>query len=304
MNLSQRLKREEKRVEAFLNLVHQRFLSPAVQRIRHPAPKVAVIELCGVIGAGRQFHPAMLSYSATEKAISRAFSLRGVRAVVLRINSPGGSPVQSELIYRHIRTLAEEKNIPVYSFAEDIAASGGYWLACAGDRIYAQEASIIGSIGVISSGFGLEEFIKRHGITRRLYAQGENKAMLDPFLPEKEEDILRLNAIQADIHESFKTLVKTRRGDALDSEAPDLFTGAVWTGKKAQKLGLVDGVGDMHTVLKTDFGDNVQLKYMSGGKKLFSRLLGGGKAQAAPGDWVDAVLGRLEARALWARFGL
>src|SRR5206468_5812747 len=192
-------------------------------------------------------------------ALERAFAARRLSAVALSINSPGGSPVQSALLYKRIRQLAEEKKVPVFAFAEDVAASGGYWLALAGDEVYAEEASLLGSIGVVTSSFGLYRLIDRLGIERRLHTAGERKSLLDPFLPEDPDDVARLSALQQDIHDSFKAQVRRGREGKIDPADESLFSGEVLTGRMALSRGLIDGIGDLRSVMREKFGDNVRL---------------------------------------------
>ena len=207
-----------------------------------------VVRLSGVIGISTPLKPG-LTLASVARSLDRAFSMRNARAVALSINSPGGSAAQSHLIYRRIRALADEKKIPVIAFVEDVAASGGYMIACAADEIVCDASSIVGSIGVVGGSFGFDKLIEKIGIERRLYTSGEHKAMLDPFLPEKPEDVERLKAIQREIHESFIALVKERRGDKLDSRETALFSGEYWTGQRGRELGLVDAVGDLRSDL-------------------------------------------------------
>ncbi len=254
-------------------------------------PVVAVIRLSGVIGGrGR----VGLSDESIGPAIEKAFRRGKPAAVALEISSPGGSPVQSSLIGARIRRLAEEKKVPVIAFVEDVAASGGYWLAAAADEIYADPSSIVGSIGVISSSFGLNELIDRYGIERRVYTAGQSKSMLDPFRPEKADDVARLKKLLGDIHTNFIDHVKDRRGDKLDTET-DLFTGEIWLAKRAAELGLIDGVGHLSPMLKDRFGDKVRLIRYGNKKGLLSRF----GAQII-GDAVDGI----EERAAYAKFGL
>ena len=229
-------------------LAHMRipFLTPA-------PPTVAVIRLQGTIGAGR----GGLTDAALAPVIERAFRRKKPAAVALVINSPGGSPVQSSLIAARIRRLADERDIPVHAFVEDMAASGGYWLACAADQIWADESSVLGSIGVITAGFGLQDFIARHGIERRVHTAGRSKSTLDPFRPEKPEDVERLRAILEPIHAAFKDHVRNRRGTRLADA--DLFTGEFWAGKRAVELGLADGIAHLVPKMKATFGDKVRL---------------------------------------------
>ncbi|HVO16690.1 MAG TPA: S49 family peptidase [Alphaproteobacteria bacterium] len=268
-------------------------------------PVVAVLRLNGVIGRVGPVR-AGLTLAGLAGMIERAFQLKHLKAVALTINSPGGSPVQSALIHSRIRALAEEKEIPILAFAEDVAASGGYWLACAGDEIYANENSIVGSIGVVSAGFGFPDMLKRFGIERRVYTAGERKAILDPFRPENPEDIAHLRTIQVDIHDSFKALVRARRGKRLKGAEKDMFSGAFWTGRKALELGLIDGIGDLRTVTRDRFGEKVKLKVMEPSRGWLRRRLGisapslGGDA----GLWADQLIAAVEERFLWNRFGL
>jgi serine protease SohB len=278
------------------------------RRFRRDLPIVPVVRLSGVIGFSTPLRPG-LTLASCARALDRAFSFRKPAAVALAINSPGGSAVQSHLIFSRIRRLSEEKSVPVIAFVEDVAASGGYMIACAADEIVVDQNSIVGSIGVLGGSFGLHRLLDKIGIERRLYTSGEHKAMLDPFLPEKPEDVERLKAIQREIHESFIALVKARRGPALLQGETDLFTGAYWTGQRGVALGLVDGIGDLRTTLRERFGDEVRTPLVTSARGLLGR--------PAPGigstTWLDCcqaptlaedVLSTVEARALWARFGL
>lgn len=253
-------------------------------------PTVAVVRLQGAIGAGGR---SALSDEALRPVLERAFK-RKPAAVALIINSPGGSPVQSALIGARIRRLADEKGIPVHAFVEDVAASGGYWLACAADDIWADYGSILGSIGVISAGFGAHIFLARQGVERRVYTAGESKSMLDPFRPEDPEDVERLKGILDDMHVGFIDWVKSRRGDKL-ATGEDLFTGRVWLGQKATEMGLIDGLAHMETKMKSLYGDKVKFTRFGRKRSLFSRF-GANMAQ-------DALAG-IEERAAFARFGL
>jgi serine protease SohB len=272
-----------------------------VRRLRRRHPVVAVVRLAGVIGMPMRLRSG-LSLGGLAGTIERAFSLRGVEAVALAVNSPGGSPVQSALIHKRIRALAGEKEVPVFAFTEDVAASGGYWLALAGDEIYADENSIVGSIGVISAGFGFQDLLERFGIERRVHAQGEKKAMLDPFRPERPEDVKRLEAIQKEIHGSFKELVRERRGDKLKGSERKLYSGDIWTGRQALELGLVDGIGDLRSVMRQRYGDKVKLRLVGAERSWLRRRLG--LTRSGPEDWGEALIAAAEARALWARYGL
>jgi signal peptide peptidase SppA len=263
-------------------------------------PVVAVVRLAGVIGSLGPWRGG-LSLAGLAATLERAFALGGIKAVALAINSPGGSPVQSSLIAARIRALASEKKLPVFAFAEDVAASGGYWLATAGDEIYADESSIVGSIGVISSGFGFPELLQRMGVERRVHTAGSRKAMLDPFRPESPEDVARLEALQREIHDSFKAQVRRRRGPRLKADDDTLFSGEFWSGKRALELGLIDGIGDMRSVLRDRFGDKVQLRLIGSQRGWLMRRL---RLTTAPDDWARDLIGAVEERALWARFGL
>jgi len=270
---------------------------------------IPVIRLHGAIMAGGgQFRPS-LSLATTAGLIEKAFAF-DAPAVAISVNSPGGSPVQSRLIFKRIRDLAREKKKTVLVFVEDVAASGGYMIALAGDEIIADPSSIVGSIGVVSASFGFPELLKKIGVERRVHTAGQNKSVLDPFKPEKQEDVERLKALQLEVHETFIDLVKERRGAKLKDD-PDLFTGLFWTGGRGLELGLVDGLGDMRATLKQRFGEKTQLKLISQQRGLLSRFglfgsaLGGG---TAPADIAAAAAHGLadaaEERALWSRFGL
>src|SRR5215468_10581120 len=226
------------------------------RRFRTDVPVVPVVRLAGVIGVVTPLRPGLL-LSTIAKSLERAFSTPHAEAVALIINSPGGSPSQSHLIFRRIRQLADEKNIPVLAFVEDVGASGGYMLACAADEIICNEFSIVGSIGVIGASFGFNELMQKVGIERRIYTSGEQKAMLDPFLPEKTEDVKRIKAIQQDIHENFIALVRERRGSRLNGSDANLFSGKFWTPQKASELGLADRIGDLRSTLSERFGKKV-----------------------------------------------
>jgi serine protease SohB len=271
-------------------------------------PVVPVVRLSGVIASGGLLGARGLSIESTAPLLARAFAQRGAKAVALAINSPGGSPVQSALIAQRIRLLAAEKKLPVIAFVEDVAASGGYMIACAADEIIADESSIVGSIGVVGGSFGFDRLIDKIGIERRLYTSGEHKAMLDPFLPEKPTDVERLKAIQHEIHESFIALVKSRRGSKIDGRESALFTGEYWTGQRGLELGLIDAIGDLRSVLHQRYGDNVRLPVMAERGFLGRRLPGAARGEAglldgAP-NLAEDLVSTLEARALWARYGL
>ena len=266
------------------------------RRFRSHRPLIHVVRLHGAIGVGSPLKPA-LTYQGVEQTLQRAFAAKGIAGVALSINSPGGSAVQSAMIHDLIRGLAARHKLTVYVFCEDVAASGGYWLACAGDEIYADPSSIVGSIGVISAGFGFVEALAKLGIERRVHTAGENKSILDPFQPERAEDVARLLALQGEVHDAFKALVRARRGAKLQDD-PDLFTGAFWSGTRAQALGLIDGIGHLRAVMERKFGDKVELKVIEKPQGWGLKRLGFGAELAA------SSLDVLEARALWARFGL
>ena len=254
-------------------------------------PTVSVIRLSGVIGgAGR----GTLSDVALAPVIEKAFARGKPAAVALAINSPGGSPVQSSLIAARIRRLAEEKEIPVFAFVEDVAASGGYWLAVAGDEIFADRSSVVGSIGVISASFGLDKFIQNYGVERRVYTAGKSKSMLDPFRPENPDDVARLKGLLEDIHVNFKDHINDRRSGKLP-EDQDLFTGEVWLADKAKELGLIDGIGHLRPVMKERFGDKVRFRVYGVKRGLLSRFGSQLVSEAVQG---------IEERAAFARFGL
>ena len=263
-------------------------------------PAVPVVRLAGLIAAGSLPGSRTLSIETVSPLLARAFSIRGAKAVALAINSPGGSPVQSSLIAQRIRLLAKEKNLPVIAFVEDLAASGGYWLACAADEIIVDPASIVGSIGVVSAGFGFKDLIGRIGIERRVHTSGERKAMLDPFREEKPEDVERLKRLQAEIHEGFKAWVRERRGSRLMGDEAALFSGEFWTGKRGLELGLVDSLGELRTVLQERYGTKVYLPVIAPRRRFLARFGLGGSL----GDIGVAALSALEERAYWQRYGL
>jgi signal peptide peptidase SppA len=274
-----------------------------VRRFKEPPPVVAVLRLSGVIGGIGPVRRG-LSLASQAHLIERAFKLPRLKAVALTINSPGGSPVQSALIAGRIRALAEEKNIPVVAFAEDVAASGGYWLACAADEIFAHESSIIGSIGVISAGFGFTALLERLGVERRVHTAGERKAMLDPFRSEDPKDVARLETIQTDVHEIFQDFVRQRRGERLAGEEADLFSGEFWTGRRALELGLVDGLGDLRQVMRERYGEKVRLRLIDGARPRWRPRL---SVEAPVPDLaasVVALVDAVEERVLWARYGI
>lgn len=281
------------------------------KKLRGGKPVVPVVRLSGVIGGGSPLRQG-LSLAGVAGTLERAFTMRGAQAVAIAINSPGGSPVQSTLIFKRIRALASENELPVYVFAEDVAASGGYMLACAGDEIYADESSVIGSIGVISAGFGFSEAIGKLGIERRVYTAGKNKMILDPFQPEKAADVERLKTLQRDVHDAFKELVIGRRGDKLKDADDEIYSGAFWAGVKAREMGLIDGLGDMRTVMREKLGEDVQLKVIQQQRSWLKRRLGAdallGLFAHGADDMGSSLAGdafaAIEERAIWQRYGL
>jgi serine protease SohB len=278
------------------------------QRFRFDRPIVPVVRLTGVIGFSTPLRPG-LSLAGVARTLERAFAMRRAAAVAISVNSPGGSPVQSHLIFRRIRELADEHKRQVITFIEDAGASGGYMIACAGDEIVADPHSIVGSIGVVGGSFGFDKLIAKIGVERRLYTSGEHKAMLDPFLPENPDDVERLKKLQRDIHEDFIALVKARRGAKLKGPENDLFSGEYWTGRKAFALGLVDAIGDLRAVLRQRFGEKVATPLIAAERGLLGRRLLGvapAEAMAVGGKFglAEDLISALEARAWWARYGL
>jgi serine protease SohB len=274
--------------------------------LRPRPPVVPVIRLFGVIGGvpGPSWRGAGLTLAALDPVLERAFKIRGAKAIALGINSPGGSPVQSALIATRIRALATEKKLPVLAFIEDVGASGGYWLALAADEVFADASSIVGSIGVIHASFGLHEAIERLGVERRIHTAGAKKGLLDPFEPQDPEDVERLKSILHDVHASFKAMVRERRGGRLTAADAEVFEGQIWTGRAAQELGLIDGLGSLHGILQERFGDKVKLPQISPSRSWWQRRLGLDRAAPEPDALVDGILDRLGERALWARYGL
>ncbi|OLP58811.1 peptidase S49 [Xaviernesmea oryzae] len=281
------------------------FKSLLPKRFRRESVIIPVVRLQGAIMSGGSAFRPMLNLAAVAPALERAFSIKSAPAVAISINSPGGSPVQSRLIYKRIRDLAEEKKKRVLVFVEDVAASGGYMIALAGDEIIADPTSIVGSIGVVSGGFGFPEMLKKIGVERRVYTSGENKVILDPFQPEKEGDIAYLHGLQRDIHETFIAMVKARRGNLLKDE-PELFSGLFWTGTRGRELGLVDGLGDMRGEVRRRYGDNAELKLISSARGLFGRRQPGAEASlpALASGAVAGLAELAEEKALWSRYGL
>ncbi|KJC36777.1 peptidase S49 [Bradyrhizobium sp. LTSP849] len=278
-------------------------------RFRPGTAVVPVVRLSGVIGAVTPLRPGM-SLAGVARVLERAFSVRNAKAVALVINSPGGSPVQSRQIYLRIKQLAAEKKLPVLVFVEDVAASGGYMIACAGDEIFCDPSSILGSIGVVGGSFGFQEAIKRLGIERRLYTAGAHKAMLDPFLPENPDDVAKLKALQREIHQIFIALVKESRGARLKGPDDTLFTGEYWAGESSIALGLADGIGDLRSTLRARYGEKVLTPVIAQPTGLLSGILGRkspGAGQLSAMESMaglpDELISAVETRAIWAKFG-
>lgn len=282
-----------------------KIFSPA--RLFRRGPVVPVLRMTGVIGMGTPLRPG-LNLAGVAGPLERAFGMAD-EAVAIQVNSPGGSAVQSRLIFQRIRDLAREKSVRVYVFAEDVAASGGYMIACAGDEIHADPSSIVGSIGVLYAAFGFTGLIEKIGVERRVHTAGERKMALDPFQPEEADDISRLKNIQRIIHQDFKELVRDRRGAKIEAAGEQLFTGEFWSGRQALELGLVDGVTDLRTKMRELYGEKVRLKLVSGERGLLRRRIPGvlsvlGAADAGPAvSLADDVISAAEARAMWAKYG-
>src|SRR5712672_1773846 len=278
-------------------------------RWRRGAAIVPVVRLSGVIGAVTPLRPGM-TLAGVARMLERAFSMRNAKAVALLINSPGGSPVQSRQIYLRIRQLAEEKKLPVLVFVEDVAASGGYMIACAGDEIFCDPSSIMGSIGVVGGAFGFQDLIKKIGVERRLYTAGSHKAMLDPFLPENPDDVSRVKALQREIHAIFIALVKASRGSRLKGADDVLFTGEYWAGETSVSLGLADAIGDLRSTLRARYGEKVLTPVIAPASGMLSGLLGRRSPGASSLAALEGIAGlpeelisALETRAIWAKFG-
>jgi signal peptide peptidase SppA len=285
----------------------EKWMSWIPARLRRRRAVVPVVRLSGVIGAVTPLRPGM-SLAGVARTLERAFAVKNAKAIALVINSPGGSPVQSRQIYLRIRQLAEEKKLPVLVFVEDVAASGGYMIACAGDEIFCDPSSILGSIGVVGGSFGFQELIKKVGVERRLYTAGAHKAMLDPFLPENPDDVARLKALQREIHTIFIALVKQSRGTRLKGADDVLFTGEYWAGETSVSLGLADAIGDMRSTLRARYGEKVQTPLIAPASGMLSGLLGR-RSPGALSAWdnaaslPDEAISALETRAIWAKFG-
>src|SRR6202140_26418 len=278
-------------------------------RLRRGVAGGPVVRLSGLIGAVTPLRPGM-SLSGVARTLERAFAFKNAKAVALVINSPGGSPVQSRQIYLRIRQLAAEKKLPVLVFVEDVAASGGYMIACAGDEIFCDPSSILGSIGVVGGSFGFQELIKKAGIERRLYTAGAHKAMLDPFLPENPDDVARVKALQREIHAIFIALVKQSRGARLKGADDVLFSGEYWAGETSVSLGLADAVGDLRSTLRARYGEKVLTPGIAPASGMLSSLFGrrspgAGSLSSLEGipGLPDELISALETRAIWAKFG-
>lgn len=271
-----------------------------IKKILSQEDKIAVVNLQGVIGNVSKLDKG-INIDNVNPLLEKAFKDK-YKAVAINVNSPGGSPVQSELIFQRIRELSQDKNIPVFTFAQDVAASGGYFILCAGDEIYAHDSSIIGSIGVISASFGFEEAIKKIGVERRIYSEGKNKAVLDPFSPEDPENIKILKSVQKDIFANFKNIVKTARGKKLKKADSAIFTGAFWSGTESKKIGLIDDISNMRDIMKKKFGQKVEFIEIKNKKKGLLKDLIASKIENFSGDMVDNIFDKIEEKSSWNRF--
>jgi len=297
---------EQKRDHGALADLRDRLIAMLPARLRRGTAVVPVVRLSGVIGAVTPLRPGM-TLASVARTLERAFSTRNAKAVALVINSPGGSPVQSRQIYLRIRQLAAEKQLPVLVFVEDVAASGGYMIACAGDEIFCDPSSILGSIGVVGGSFGFQELIKKLGVERRLYTAGAHKAMLDPFLPENPEDVTRVKTLQREIHAIFIALVRQSRGTRLKAADDVLFSGEYWAGETSVSLGLADAIGDLRSTLRARYGEKVLTPLIAPSSGMLSSLLGrrsAGTLTALGGAGLgDELISALESRAIWSKFG-
>lgn len=277
------------------------------KKFRDKPTIIPTVRLSGPIMFGQGVRPT-LSIATAAGPLAKAFSIKEAPAVAIVVNSPGGSPVQSNLIFKRIRALAEENDKKVIVAVEDVAASGGYMIALAGDEIIADPSSVVGSIGVISAGFGFTGLIEKIGVDRRVYTSGKNKMILDPFQPEKQDDIDYLKGIQEEIHEIFIDLVKSRRGDVIEGEEDEVFSGRFWTGITGQSLGLVDRIGDLRSIVRERYGEKTKLKVIGSGGGLFKRAPSGGVKsegyESIGAGFAERILSEVEERALWARYGL
>jgi len=262
---------------------------------------IAILRLQGVISSQGGLNKQALNLDNMRAEIDKAFSLPKLKAVAIAVNSPGGSPVQSELLYNYLRATSEKKNIPIYTFAEDVAASGGYWLLCSGDKMYASSSSIVGSIGVISSGFGFVDVLKKIGVERRIITQGKSKSIYDSFLPVKGSDEKIISAAQQDIHDAFKNIVSERRGKKIKINEDRLFSGEFWSGKAGAQFGLVDGIGDLYSVMKQEFGEDIYFQHV---KKSPSWLKKKMSMAASYEGFIDSFFDKIEQKIHYNRFGL
>ncbi|MFG1383010.1 S49 family peptidase [Xanthobacter versatilis] len=293
--------------DSFLSSLSRRFSGILPRKWRRDLPVVPVVRLSGAIGMQTTPFARSLSLAGTAQALDKAFAMKSAPAVALLINSPGGSPVQSHLIFRRIRALAEENEKHVFAFVEDAAASGGYMIACAADEIFADPCSIVGSIGVVTAGFGFDKAIEKLGVERRVYTAGERKVTLDPFRPTRPEDVERLDVLLKELHTVFVDLVRSRRGDALPADDESLFSGEFWLGTQAAGLGLVDGLGDVRSILKARYGEEVRMPLVQSSSGLIPRRPGGFGAALAgslASQAADGAMAAVEERALWSRLGL
>ncbi|WP_019220584.1 S49 family peptidase [Bartonella senegalensis] len=282
-------------VKFIKNCIPHRFCSSKTE--------IPVVRLHGAIIDSNSSITRSLSLGRCANLLDKAFAYKKAPAVALIINSPGGSPVQSRLIFKRIRDLAEEKKKQVLIFIEDIAASGGYMIACAGDEIFADPSSIVGSIGVVTTSFGFPELLKKIGVERRVYTAGKNKVTLDPFQPEKKADIDHLKSLQLEVHQTFIDLVKERRAEKLSND-PNIFTGMFWSGKKGVELGLIDGLNDVRSVIKERFGDDAKLRLITPPKSLFGPKAPAGVTAYAVHTAIDSAVTVAQERALWQHYGL
>lgn len=282
---------------------HKGLRERLLDRIDPDVSVVPVVRLTGVIASSGPLRDG-LNLSGVAGDLDAAFKTRDAKAVALVINSPGGSPVQSSLIFKRIRALAEEHELPVLAFVEDVAASGGYMIACAADEIFADEHSVVGSIGVVSAGFGFSKLIEKLGVERRVHTAGESKAMMDPFKPEDPEEVERLEALQEEVHKGFKDLVRKARGDKLEGDEKQLFSGEFWVATQGIKYGLVDGIGDLRAVTREKYGEKVRLRLIGGPRPWWRRRPGIAGELPDAGNFATDLLGAVEARSLWSRFGL
>ncbi len=277
-----------------------------LERWRRPRTVIAVLPLTGVIGGMGHLRRGLNLHELAPR-IERAFKIKNLAGVALAVNSPGGSPVQSALIGKRIRDLAQENEVPVYAFIEDVGASGGYWLACAADHIYAQPTSIVGSIGVVSGSFGFVEMIAKLGIERRLHFVGDKKAMFDPFSPEKPSHVKHLKTLHAEMHEEFKVMVQKRRAGRLKAEEKELFSGAFWTGQTAMAMGLIDGLGDLRHIMRDEYGDNVKFRIIDERRQWWRQRLGmdiNSLRNDCSYELAGNLIAAIEERMIWTRFGL